>query len=254
VTTTVPAAGATGVSASVTPAATFSEPLNPTTVTAATFLLRTAAGQPVAGNVSYNPTTRTATFTPASPLGPQTGYIATATTGIKDVAGNSLAANVTWTFTTGAPGGFALGYNAVGGIQDWGDQNHLNGSRFTTGASGVSVSSMTVYIGTVAPAPQNQFQLAIYTDASGSPGSLVASSGTGTVTSAGWHTLPISATLAPNTAYWLAYNTNGDNNLRYDSAPAGSSGYTGWVSFGSWPSTAGAVTLVGVRFSIYASQ
>ena len=53
------------------------------------------------------------------------------------------------------------------------------------------------------------------------PGSLVATSASGTLVANSWNTVPITATLAPNTSYFFGYNTNGAsgsvNNLRYAS-------------------------------------
>src|SRR6185436_19031912 len=54
----------------------------------------------VAGTVSYAGVT--ATFTPAGNLAPLTAYAATIGTGAKDLAGNALAADFSWSFTTGA--------------------------------------------------------------------------------------------------------------------------------------------------------
>src|SRR5439155_7790075 len=54
---------------------------------------------PVAGTLSYNGVT--ATFTATANLAPLTTYTATISTGAKDLAGNRLAADVAWSFTTG---------------------------------------------------------------------------------------------------------------------------------------------------------
>src|SRR5437016_3362125 len=54
---------------------------------------------PVAGTVSYSGVT--ATFTPAANLAPLTTYTATISTGAKDLAGNALASDMSWSFTTG---------------------------------------------------------------------------------------------------------------------------------------------------------
>src|SRR2546426_1281513 len=54
---------------------------------------------PVTGTVSYNGVT--ATFTPTVNLAPLTTYTATISTGAKDLAGNALAADLVWSFTTG---------------------------------------------------------------------------------------------------------------------------------------------------------
>ena len=50
--------------------------------------------------VTYNAGTNTATFTLTSPLANNTNYTATITTGVKDVAGNNMAANKVCAFTT----------------------------------------------------------------------------------------------------------------------------------------------------------
>jgi len=52
-------------------------------------------------NVALN-TGITATFTPLSNLEMDTAYTATITTGVKDRAGNPLAADYSWLFTTGS--------------------------------------------------------------------------------------------------------------------------------------------------------
>jgi hypothetical protein len=78
----------------------FSEEMDPLTVNITTFTLKGPGGAAVAGTVSY--IGNTATFTPAFSLVPYTLYTATITTGMKDLAGNALAANSSWTFTTGA--------------------------------------------------------------------------------------------------------------------------------------------------------
>jgi len=50
--------------------------------------------------VTYNSDTASAEFIPSSTLSPSTTYTASITTGMKDLAGNALAANYTRSFTT----------------------------------------------------------------------------------------------------------------------------------------------------------
>ncbi|MEO8524680.1 MAG: Ig-like domain-containing protein [Caldimonas sp.] len=105
VTLTVPAAGATAVPNNTAITATFSEDMNPTTITGATFtLVNSTLGAAVPGVVSYSATSRTAIFTPSTPatLAANSQFTATITTGASDLAGNGLAANFVWTFTTAA--------------------------------------------------------------------------------------------------------------------------------------------------------
>lgn len=53
----------------------------------------------------------------------------------------------------------------------------------------------------------------------------MATSAHGTLSANAWNTLPISATLAANTAYWFVSNTNGANtsvnNMAYDTGASG---------------------------------
>jgi hypothetical protein len=81
--------------------ATFSEAMLPATIIspATTFTLA-ASGTPVAGTVTYDASSYAATFTPTNPLALDTLYTATITTGAQDLAGDPLASNYVWTFTT----------------------------------------------------------------------------------------------------------------------------------------------------------
>lgn len=83
--------------------ATFSEEMAPSTISAASFTLKTTVGDtPVVGTVSYAVGSRTATFTPTSPspLPSNTGFTATISTAATDLASNPLAADKVWTFST----------------------------------------------------------------------------------------------------------------------------------------------------------
>lgn len=102
VTATAPGNLATGVALNGTAKSTFSELIDPLTVTTDTFKLAGPGTASVTGAVGYNVPDRIATFTPAAPLAAGTVYTATVTTGVKDLAGNALAANKVWSFTTAA--------------------------------------------------------------------------------------------------------------------------------------------------------
>jgi len=105
VVSTVPASVATSVPTNQTIIATFSKPMDPSTITAAgTFTLDVAGvgGASVAGTVSYTGTT--ATFKPTANLTASTQFTAKITTAAKDLSGNALAAGAVpnpWNFTTG---------------------------------------------------------------------------------------------------------------------------------------------------------
>jgi len=102
VTSTVPLDLATGVALNGTANSTFSEAIDPLTITTATFKLAGPGVTAVTGAVGYNALAKIATFTPAASLAASTTYTATITTGVKDLAGNALAANKVWSFTTAA--------------------------------------------------------------------------------------------------------------------------------------------------------
>jgi hypothetical protein len=99
ITFTVPANAATSVPVNQILSVTFNEAIDPATITTSTFLVRQGADA-VAGIVSYSGVT--ATFTPALPLKNFRTYTATITAGVKDLAGNALAAPYVWSFLTSA--------------------------------------------------------------------------------------------------------------------------------------------------------
>src|SRR5258705_7942661 len=81
----------------------FSEPLPSPTVTTSTFMLTDAANAVIPASVSYNGATDGVTLTPDAALTGGTTYTRTVkggSAGIKDVAGNPLAADYSWSFTT----------------------------------------------------------------------------------------------------------------------------------------------------------
>jgi hypothetical protein len=100
VTATVPANGATAVGINQTINATFSEAMDPLTLTTASVRLTGPGGTLVPGIVSYVLVSKIATLTPALALASNTVYTASVTTGAKDLAGNMVLARI-WRFTTG---------------------------------------------------------------------------------------------------------------------------------------------------------
>lgn len=95
--TTSPLDNATGIALNQPLSVTFSEAMNPLTITTTSLTLKQGANV-IAGTVSY--TDKTARFIPAAHLTAGLLYTASVTTEAKDVAGNALAANTTWNFTT----------------------------------------------------------------------------------------------------------------------------------------------------------
>ena len=101
-----PADGATEVGLDANALANFSEAMDASTITNATFTLTKPDGTPMAATVGYDPATKKATLNPDdAALESRTTYTATlkgGSEGVKDLAGNALAADVTWSFTTTA--------------------------------------------------------------------------------------------------------------------------------------------------------
>jgi len=95
VSSTSPVADATNIAVGAVITATFSEAMDSSTITASSFTLDS-----VAGSVSYDSGTYTATFTPSANLSYSTTYTATLSTAITDAAGNPLASAYSWSFTT----------------------------------------------------------------------------------------------------------------------------------------------------------
>jgi hypothetical protein len=86
------------VSRNVILTATFSETMDATTFSSSSFMLKKGSTV-VSGTVEYSGLT--ATFNPSNSLSALTDYTATITKDVKDLAGNALATNMVWSFTTG---------------------------------------------------------------------------------------------------------------------------------------------------------
>ena len=102
VSSATPIPNATGVDRATQVTASFSEAMNPKTISAANFSLACPAGKPIAGAVSYAVSGNAAIFAPASVLPASTTCTATISKGVKDAVGNALASAFVWSFATGA--------------------------------------------------------------------------------------------------------------------------------------------------------
>jgi hypothetical protein len=101
---TIPLNGATNVAVNQKITATLSQAMNSATVIApGTFAVAVAGvgGAAVPGTVTYVAATNTATFAPTANLLPSTQYTAAVSTAAQSAAGNALASNYVWIFTTG---------------------------------------------------------------------------------------------------------------------------------------------------------
>ena len=98
-----PADGATGVAVGADAVATFSEAMAPASLATSSFTLAPTAGGPaVAASIGASAGNTVFTLNPSADLAPATQYTATVTTAAEDAAGNNLAAQQTWSFTTAA--------------------------------------------------------------------------------------------------------------------------------------------------------
>jgi RHS repeat-associated protein len=125
-----PAAGATNVNVNANITLTFSEAMDASTVSGSTLELRDPSNALIPATVSYNAASFTATLDPTSALSPGMTYTAHVRGGgadprVKDLAGNALAADTTWTFTTAQTGGIK-----------WLVTDHLGSTRMVVDQSG----------------------------------------------------------------------------------------------------------------------
>ncbi|MBP6237901.1 MAG: Ig-like domain-containing protein [Saprospiraceae bacterium] len=164
---TDPIDGATNVNLNKTISATFSVVMDPTTIDRSTFMLHRGI-TPIEGTVTY--IGLTAYFTPNENLISGAIYTATITTGVKDIAGTTMAENYVWTFTTETrisptvistdPTNNAINVSlnkiitAVFSVPM--DPTTINGSTFTIFDGATPVSGNVTYSGTTATfAPTN---------------------------------------------------------------------------------------------------
>ena len=101
ITATYPVNLATDVGVDSQITVTFTEAVDPTSITTSTFFLTTpSVPGTVPGTVSYNALSYTATFTPSSNLAYFSIYTATVTTGITSSGAPILTSNYEWIFAT----------------------------------------------------------------------------------------------------------------------------------------------------------
>jgi len=161
---TDPANAATGVPINKKITATFSEAMNPATITTATFTVTGPGVTPVAGTVTYAAASNTATFTPSANLAATTLFTATITAGATDLAGNALTGGGVpnpWTFTTGstsdttaptvtltnpanAATGVAINASVNATFSEAMDPSTINSGTFTVAGPGVTPVTGTV--------------------------------------------------------------------------------------------------------------
>ncbi|HYH74456.1 MAG TPA: tail fiber domain-containing protein [Candidatus Saccharimonadales bacterium] len=154
---------------------------------------------------------------------------------------NSDGSRFKITSTTALGTGFTAGYSSIGttALDDRNNNNMIVASRATVGAVAGTVNSITIYVANV-DAGANHAVAAIYNNATNKPGTLLVSSPS-QVLHVGWNTIPITATVAANTTYWVAWQVEGaqtgvsyqegfGTQMTHYFSPA--EGHTG---YGTWP-------------------
>ncbi|PKL51122.1 MAG: hypothetical protein CVV42_00755 [Candidatus Riflebacteria bacterium HGW-Riflebacteria-2] len=168
VASTDPLNAATGVATNKSISAAFSESMDSATITTTNFTLRKLGGAFIIGTVTYDSTAKAATFKPTSLLANSTTYVANLTTAVEDLAGNALALDKTWSFTTGAAPDIVAptvtstspadgetdvptNKSVTALFSESMDSATISNTTFTlTGPSGALVSGMVSYVGTTA--------------------------------------------------------------------------------------------------------
>jgi hypothetical protein len=143
VTTTAPANAAGGIPIISTLSATFSSPMDPSSINATTFQLFGPGNSPISGVVSYSATTTTATLQPSSNLSYQTTYTAVIRAAARDFLGDLMGSDFNWTFTTESTASSSLcpctiwPSTTVPGVQDSGESTALElGVKFSADLDG----------------------------------------------------------------------------------------------------------------------
>jgi len=161
VTLTDPTPGEEGVALNRKIAVTFSEAMDPATITDATFTLSGPDGL-LPGTFDF--LGLAATFTPNANLLANTTYTATVTTGAEDLSNNALAADFIWTFKTGTSTdttrptvtftdpvnndtGVALNKSILADFSETMDPSSVTSNFTLTGPNNATITGTVTYVG-----------------------------------------------------------------------------------------------------------
>ncbi len=240
--------GSSGVSTVFQAAVTFSELMDAASITGGTFELRDPMNALVPAVVVYNSAAQKALLEPAAPLERSTNYTATVkggANGVKDLAGNQLKSDYSWSFSTTATSNgsyYIWPASTVPGVIDSGPDAAVElGVKFRSDISGY-VTGIRFY---KANANSGLHIGNLWTGS----GTLLASVPFSGESASGWQQVqfPASVPISANTVYVASYHTtaghysdnlnffknNGVDNPPLHALANGISGFNGVYAYGS---------------------
>ncbi len=243
-----PLQGESGVSTVPQSSATFSELMNPASVTNGTFELRDPANIIVPATVAYDTAAQKATLEPSLPLKSSTNYTATikgGAYGVKDLAGYPLANDYSWSFSTTSTssGSYSLWPgSAVPGLVDSGPDKAVElGVKYRSDISGY-ITGIRFYKASTNTGPHTGN---LWTNS----GTLLATAPFANESASGWQQVifPTAVPISVNTVYVASYHTGSGHysadqnyfkNKGVDSPPLhalanGVAGFNGVYAYGS---------------------
>lgn len=137
---TFPTSSATDVPVNSDISITFSEVMDPLSITSSSVSVSDSSGA-VSGALSIDSANKVVTFNPTANLSSDTSYTVTVTTSVRDTAGNTLAANYTFTFRTLKPDNIAPTVVSVTPV--------AGGTGVATGATVTATFSEAISAGTL---------------------------------------------------------------------------------------------------------
>ena len=151
-----------------------------------------------------------------------------------------------------------VGNPGAGGLQFQNVENQIIARKVTTGpADSGNISSVAVHLTSV-DAVNGGVKVGVYSHdaANNRPGTLLASTSTGSAGAVGWNTIPLTAAVLANTTYWVAVNIEGGGTgLSFNYCGGCSESTTTYPRpyDGTWPTSHGAPNnaLTDYEWSIY---
>ena len=103
VTSVTPSAGSSGVGLGSTVSVSFSQPLDPTSITSATFTVIDPSNNPIPGTLTYDPGSFSILFQPNPEFAAQSIYTVVVSGSVRNLNGQQLGSSYSWSFSTTNP-------------------------------------------------------------------------------------------------------------------------------------------------------